>query len=162
MRREPPRAAGGIDVAVTVRSPGIPSPRRVAEWAGAIRDRAGGRGAALSVLFCGDARMRTLNRDFRKKDKPTDVLSFPSGDAFASGNGVDGRSLGDLAIDVPYAARKARELGHPLERELKILLVHGILHLLGHDHETDDGTMFRLQRRHVLSLFGPGPDGVPE
>jgi len=106
--------------------------------------------------------MRALNRDFRKKDKPTDVLSFPSGDAFAGGNGDGGRSLGDLAIDVPYAARKARQLGHPLERELKILLVHGILHLLGHDHETDDGTMFRLQRRHVVSLFGPGPDGVPE
>ncbi|HEV8267000.1 MAG TPA: rRNA maturation RNase YbeY, partial [Thermoanaerobaculia bacterium] len=89
MRREPPPA--GIDVSITVRGSAVPSPRRVAEWAGAIRDRAGGRGAALSVLFCGDARMRTLNRDFRKKDKPTDVLSFPSGDASASGNGDEGR-----------------------------------------------------------------------
>jgi probable rRNA maturation factor len=161
VRREPPPA--GIDVSISVRGSAVPSPHRVAEWAGAIRDRAGGRGATLSVLFCGDARMRALNRDFRKKDKPTDVLSFPSGDGPVNG-GKRGepRSLGDLAIDVPYAARKARQLGHPLDRELKILLVHGILHLLGHDHETDDGTMFRLQRRHVLSLFGPGPDGVPE
>ena len=96
--------------------------------------------------------MRTLNRRFRRIDRPTDVLSFPSG---APG------FLGDLVIDVPYAARQARRRGHSEEREIRILLAHGLLHLLGYDHERDDGAMFRLQRRLVLSAFGDGPDGVP-
>ncbi len=64
-------------------------------------------------------------------------------------------------IDVPYAARQARRRGHPVSREVRILLAHGLLHLLGYDHETDDGTMFRLQRRLILATFGDGPDGVP-
>ena len=116
--------------------------------AAAPRSRAG-----VSVLLCGDARMRRLNREFRKIDRPTDVLSFPAGDP---------SFLGDVAIDVPYAARQARRRGHSLDREVKLLLAHGVLHLLGHDHETDDGTMFRLQGRLVRRAFGPGPVGVPE
>jgi len=97
--------------------------------------------------------MRGLNREWRGMDRPTDVLSFPSGEK---------GFLGDLVIDLPYAARQARRLGHPVSREVQLLLAHGILHLLGHDHETDDGKMFRLQRRLVRRAFGPGPDGVPE
>ena len=99
--------------------------------------------------------MRTLNRVWRGKDAPTDVLSFPGGESGPA------PFLGDVAIDVPYAARQARRLGHSLRREVQVLLAHGILHLLGHDHETDDGTMFALQRRLVRKAFGPGPDGVP-
>jgi probable rRNA maturation factor len=98
--------------------------------------------------------MRTLNRTWRGKDSPTDVLSFPSGEP--------GGFLGDLVIDVPYAGRQARSRGHTLAREVQILLAHGVLHLLGYDHETDDGQMFRLQKRRVRAIFGPGPDGVPE
>ena len=109
--------------------------------------------ASVSVLLCGDARMRRLNREFRRIDRPTDVLSFPAGDP---------SFLGDVAIDVPYAARQARRRGHPLDREVQLLLAHGVLHLLGHDHETDQGAMFRLQGRLVKKVFGPGPDGVPE
>lgn len=130
-----------------------PSARRVAAWAEAILAAASPRGrGAVSVLLCGDARMRRLNREFRKIDRPTDVLSFPAGDPVF---------LGDLAIDVAYAARQAARRGHTLDREVKLLLAHGVLHLLGHDHETDDGTMFRLQGRLVRQVFGPGPDGVP-
>jgi probable rRNA maturation factor len=126
----------------------------VATWTEAILAAAAPRGRApVSVLLCGDARMRRLNREFRKIDRPTDVLSFPAGDpAF----------LGDVAVDVPYAARQAGRRGHSLEREVKLLLAHGVLHLLGHDHETDQGEMFRLQSRLVKKVFGPGPDGVPE
>jgi probable rRNA maturation factor len=127
-----------------------PPANRVARWAVVLL---GERRGGVSILLCGDGRMRSLNRLWRGIDRPTDVLSFPSGErAF----------LGDLVIDVPYAARQARRLGHATERELKVLLAHGLLHLLGHDHETDDGTMFRLQRRWVRRAFGPGPDGVPE
>jgi probable rRNA maturation factor len=125
----------------------------VAAWTEAILAAAAPRGrATVSVLLCGDARMRRLNREFRKIDRPTDVLSFPAGDpAF----------LGDVAVDVPYAARQAARRGHSLDREVKLLLAHGVLHLLGHDHETDEGEMFRLQSRLVRKVFGPGPDGVP-
>ncbi|MBK8597145.1 MAG: rRNA maturation RNase YbeY [Holophagales bacterium] len=125
----------------------------MAAWTEAILAAAAPRGrATVSVLLCGDARMRRLNREFRKIDRPTDVLSFPAGDpAF----------LGDVAVDVPYAARQAARRGHSLDREVKLLLAHGVLHLLGHDHETDEGEMFRLQSRLVRKVFGPGPDGVP-
>jgi probable rRNA maturation factor len=97
--------------------------------------------------------MRSLNRLWRQKDRPTDVLSFPSGES---------GFLGDLVIDVACAARQARGRGHSLTREMQVLLAHGLLHLLGHDHETDDGTMFRLQGRCVKRAFGTGPDGVPD
>ncbi len=153
--RRPPRAkrpAPRAEVTSAVRSG--PSARRVAEWAGRALAAADPRTkATVSVLLCGDARMRRLNRDFRKIDRPTDVLSFPSGEP---------GFLGDVAIDVPYAARQARKRGHALDREVQLLLAHGVLHLMGHDHETDDGEMFRLQRKVVRKPFGPGPDGVPE
>lgn len=148
-RRAP--AEGPVEVAATVRNG--PSAADVAAWTRRIRAAAGARRRPLSVLLCGDGRMRALNRRWRRVDRPTDVLSFPSGEP---------GPLGDLVVDVPYAARQARRLGHPLAREVQILLAHGVLHLLGHDHETDDGTMFALQRRLVLRLFGDGPDGVPE
>ena len=134
---------------------GTPARVRVAHWVDRLLDEAAPARppGALSVLFCGDRRMRSLNRLWRKKDRPTDVLSFPSGEA---------GFLGDLVIDVTYAARQARARGHSLSRELQILLAHGLLHLLGHDHETDDGTMFRMQKRCVKAAFGAGSDGVPE
>lgn len=103
--------------------------------------------------------MRTLNRRFRRIDRPTDVLSFPSLEE--SSLSSSSSFLGDLVIDVPYAARQARRRGHDVSREVRILLAHGLLHLLGYDHETDDGTMFRLQGRLILAAFGAGPDGVP-
>ncbi len=154
-----PRAANAereIEVLATVR--GAPSAGRVEAWARLLLSKHGAkrRSSSLSVLLCGDRRMRTLNRRFRRVDRPTDVLSFlPLGEISSSS------FLGDLVIDVPYAARQARRRGHSTAREVQILLAHGVLHLLGYDHETDDGTMFRLQRRLVLSAFGPGPDGVP-
>ena len=102
--------------------------------------------------------MRTPERTWRRIDRPTDVLSFLT---FKESSSSSSSFLGDLVIDVPYAARQARERGHPVSREVQILLAHGLLHLLGYDHETDDGTMFRLQRRLLLAAFGDGPDGVP-
>ena len=95
------------------------------------------RGGAISVLFCGDLRMRAMNRRYRRKDRSTDVLSFPAAPPL----------LGDIAISVPYAARQARRLREPVTREIDRLLVHGYLHLLGYDHETDAGEMEALEGR---------------
>ena len=141
-----------VDVVSTVA--GAPAASRVASWTRALLAASNApKDRGLDVLLCGDARMRALNREWRRRDRPTDVLSFP-----AAGSEM----LGDLVIDVPYAARQARRRGHALQREVQVLLAHGVLHLLGHDHETDDGTMFRLQRKLVAKVFGPGPDGVPD
>jgi probable rRNA maturation factor len=104
----------------------------------------------VSVLLTGDRRIRKLNREFRGKDKATDVLSFP---AAAPMNGHGGIA-GDLAVSVETAARQAEEHGHPLATELQILVLHGLLHLGGYDHETDKGQMARkeaaLRRRFGL------------
>ena len=85
-----------------------------------------------------DARVRTLNRVYRKKNVPTDVLSFPAGEP---------RQLGDVVIAAGVARRQARAAGHPMQTELRVLALHGLLHLLGYDHETDGGRMARLEAR---------------
>ena len=94
----------------------------------------------VSVLFCADTRMRALNRRYRGQDRPTDVLAFPAGDAGS-------QFLGDIVISVPYAEREARRRREPGAREIDRLLVHGLLHLMGYDHETDDGEMDALEAR---------------
>ena len=91
-----------------------------------------------SVLFCGDKRMRALNRRWRGMDRSTNVLAFPG-----TGSGL----LGDIAVCVPYAAREARRRRETSAREIDRLLVHGFLHLSGYDHETDDGEMDALEAR---------------
>ncbi len=94
----------------------------------------------ITVLLAGDARLKELNRAFRRKNKPTDVLSFP---AVENGEG----HAGDLAISVETAARQAAEHGHSLDAELHILMLHGLLHLAGFDHEADHGEMRMLESR---------------
>ncbi len=88
----------------------------------------------LSLLLTHDEQIRQLNRDFRQEDKPTDVLSFPAGEAGPEMEEVV-PYLGDIAIAVPYAARQAAQAGHDLAGELQLLAVHGVLHLLGYDHQ---------------------------
>ena len=84
----------------------------------------------VSLAFVGDRAIQTLNRKFMKRDRPTDVLSFPLGE-----KGPDGKYyLGDIVIAVPVAFRQARQKGHSLDRELRLLAIHGFLHLLGYDH----------------------------
>ena len=92
----------------------------------------------VTVALTRDARVRALNRLYRQKDAPTDVLSFPAGEP-----GV----LGDVVIAAGVARRQAAAAGHPLSTELRVLALHGLLHLLGYDHERDDGQMARLERR---------------
>jgi probable rRNA maturation factor len=109
--------------------------RRVLRSAGR-RLRASGE---VSVVLAGDRLLRRLNREYRGRDRTTDVLSFPGP------GGEEG--LGDVVISVPTAARHARRRGHSVQRELDLLALHGLLHVLGYDHETDDGAMDRLEAR---------------
>jgi probable rRNA maturation factor len=93
----------------------------------------------VALVLTGDRAVRSLNARYRGKDKPTDVLSFPGPGGEAG--------LGDIVISVDTAARNARAYGRSLPQELDVLALHGFLHVLGYDHETDDGTMDRLERR---------------
>lgn len=102
--------------------------------------KAAGLDHAVAVLLTDNDEMRRLNRQFRRKNKPTDILSFPAAE-------VNG-SAGDIAISLDIASDSAERLGHPLATELKILMLHGMLHLAGYDHETDEGEMAR--REHEL------------
>ena len=94
--------------------------------------------ASATIAFVSDKKIRELNRQFRGIDKPTDVLSFPAADA-------DKLNLGDIAISVETAAKQARENGLTFDHEIAQLILHGLLHLSGYDHETDDGEMNRLE-----------------
>jgi probable rRNA maturation factor len=106
----------------------------LARWLARVAPRSA-RGE-LGIALVSDARMRVLNRSYRKKDYATDVLSFESDE-----------SLGDLVIATGVARRQAREAGHPYQTELRVLALHGLLHLLGYDHEHpgDRGRMQRLE-----------------
>ena len=103
-------------------------------------------GEAASVSFVGDAQMARWNRAYRGKRGATDVLSFP---ASANGDARRGRNayLGDIAISPAAAKRNARRFGRTLPEELRILILHGVLHLVGYDHETDNGEMDRIESR---------------
>jgi probable rRNA maturation factor len=92
----------------------------------------------VTVAVVPDARVRSLNREYRGKNEATDVLSFPAGEP---------GELGDVVIAAGVAGRQARQAGHSLAVELRVLALHGLLHLLGYDHERDDGRMARLERR---------------
>ena len=110
------------------------------------------RAASVAVCLVSDRRMIEFNRRYRGRRATTDVLSFPANDTSDPDGGCH---LGDILISVPRARLQASQVGHSLARELKTLVVHGYLHLLGYDHQTDDGTMMRLQRRLVRRLIGP-------
>ena len=105
----------------------------------------------LSVAIISDRRMRALNRQFRGKDYATDVLSFPS---------EERGFMGDIVIAEGVAKRQAREAGHSLQTELRVLSLHGLLHLLGYDHEADDGKMARVEAR--LRRKAGLPEGLIE
>lgn len=122
--------------------------RRLRPWLAALVAELAREAKSLGVRFVGDREMLRTNRQFRGQDKTTDVLSFP---------GEEGH-LGDVLISVPAARRQAAAAGHGVDAELKTLLLHGVLHCLGYDHETDRGEMERLERRLRRSWIGVGTD----
>jgi probable rRNA maturation factor len=163
MPSRPPRrrSAGRARLVITLTAPdGASLPTRgLATWlAHAAPAKARGE---VTVALVSDARMRTLNRSYRNKDYATDVLSFPAfggtvkagraGGAGRTGEGIAPPAvpnyLGDVVIATGVAQRQADEVGHPVGTEIKVLALHGLLHLLGYDHETDAGTMARLEAR---------------
>jgi probable rRNA maturation factor len=123
--------------------------RRLRSWLTGLVATVAPEAESLGVRFCGDRQMRRVNREFRSQHKTTDVLSFP---------GEEGH-LGDVLISIPVARRQAAEAGHSVERELKTLLLHGVLHCLGYDHETDQGEMERLERRLRRTWLREDEDG---
>jgi probable rRNA maturation factor len=113
--------------------------------------------ALVSVVLVGDAAMRTLNRTYRGKDRTTDVLSFPLDAAPRDASGP--RLLGDIIISVDRARRQAASYDATIRREIERLLIHGILHLLGHDHHRHDerARMEREERRLAAAIGMPWP-----
>lgn len=114
-------------------------------------------GAQAALLLTDDARMHALNRQWRGKDKPTDVLSFPA-------DPIDRPFLGDIAIGLGVSAADARAMGKPFADHLAHLIVHGLLHLLGHDHETEaDAERMEALEVDILARLGlPDPYSLPE
>ena len=121
---------------------------RLDRQARAILSDVGEASAELGILFVGDQRMRSLNRQYRGKDRTTDVLAFAMREAPHSSSSL----LGDVVIAVPTAARQAKEGQRSLDEELTVLLVHGILHLCGYDHERSEKEARRMHRRERMIL----------
>jgi probable rRNA maturation factor len=138
-RGRPPRRvrrAGAACLLVEVVAAGATRPPGLATWLRTIAP-ARARGT-VAVAVVSDARVRRLNRVYRQQDRTTDVLSFPSD---------DGDCLGDIVIAAGVARRQAETAGHSLQTELRVLALHGLLHLLGYDHEHDAGLMARVETR---------------
>ena len=132
------RPSGSAQPAIS-RSHRMPSARTLARFLREAQAAAKLAGQ-VTVLLTSDAEIRRLNRRFRGKNKATDVLSFPAAEAVAA------EVAGDLAISIPTARRQAAEQGNSLTTEIKVLMLHGILHLAGYDHEADSGQMARRER----------------
>jgi probable rRNA maturation factor len=145
-----------IDVVTSgaTRAPGL------ARWLASIAP-ARARGT-MTIAIVPDGRVQQLNRRYRRTDAATDVLSFPaSADRLRRGKPSDERGyLGDVVIAAGVARRQARQAGHSLQHELRVLALHGLLHLLGYDHERDAGRMARVEAR--LRLRGGLREGLIE
>jgi len=121
---------------------------RLAELASETLSALGRANAEVTLVLVRDPAIRKLNRRFRGKDTATDVLSFPASDQREeSAAVVERESLGDVVISTDTAVKQARDAGYSLERELSELVIHGVLHLCGYDHENDNGKMNRVELR---------------
>ena len=120
--------------------------KQVTEWANAVAAEVNLNDFEVSIFFCSDEQIRTLNRDYRSLDEVTDVLSFSQSEGedvgFPTGKR---RQLGDIVISLSQTLRQAAEDNHDPIAEEKMLILHGMLHLLGYDHVTDNGEMMKLQ-----------------
>ncbi|MCK6538746.1 MAG: rRNA maturation RNase YbeY [Anaerolineales bacterium] len=149
-----------------------PFPRELLERAAraALEHQSESLDTDLTIVLTDDAKIRELNRDYLGIDAPTDVISFPASET--DGSEIDGaeidpetgaRYLGDILISIPYAAKSAKQAGHPLEAEAQLLVVHGVLHLLGHDHAKpkEKAKMWKAQAE-ILESLGLGDIKIRE
>ena len=136
-----------VDVQIAADAAGIPASDSIRDWVQrAVNETAPGRDVDVSV--------RIVNRDYRDKDKPTNVLAFPAGDAGFVPPG-ERLLLGDIVVCATVVAGEAEEQGKPLDHHWGHMLVHGTLHLLGHDHATDrDAEVMETLERRVLASLG--------
>jgi probable rRNA maturation factor len=165
------RGAERLDVTIqfATRRTGVPHAKSLVQWANrafaaATKARTTRRPLPLTIRIVGAAESRQLNRTYRGKDKPTNVLSFPADPVLAAparsrsnGNGLGAEAppLGDLAICAPVVAREAREQGKNSRAHWAHMVVHGVLHLLGYDHENDrDAEVMESREVKILSQFG--------
>jgi probable rRNA maturation factor len=126
----------------------------------AALDLSGSPDADLTIVLVDDARIQVLNRDFLAHDAPTDVLSFPADEPDPE---TGRRYLGDVVISLARAAEQARERGHAFEAEMQLLAVHGVLHLLGHDHaEPGEKERMWAAQAEALERLGVSPNIVHE
>jgi len=137
----------GDSLVVFRRAPRALRRKLLQDFAGRLWTEVAGQRHFL-VLITDDRELRRLNRDFLAKDYPTDVLSFPEGNASGA--------LGEIAISVQRAAEQAAERGYDCETEIQVLMLHGLLHLQGMDHEKDRGRMKRTETRWRKTLGLPG------
>ncbi|MGD8351371.1 MAG: rRNA maturation RNase YbeY [Nitrospirota bacterium] len=116
-------------------------------------DLMGFEGAELSLLFVNGERMRALNKEYRRVDADTDVLSFPLFDSYKQFPPAEEFLMGDIVINPQRAGEQAKEAGHSLRKELRVLLAHGLVHLMGMDHEKGgyEGKKMRLMEKRLLS-----------
>ena len=119
----------------------------------------------LTIVLTDDSKIQKLNREYLGLDEPTDVLSFPASET--DGSEIDpetgARYIGDIVISLPYAARSAEKAGHPLESEVQLLVVHGVLHLLGHDHaKAKAKTKMWKAQAEILESLGLGNINIRE
>jgi len=163
---EPPPAGLNLALSVEVDAPGLPDEAQFHSWGEAALKGADddpgrpeaaltGQALELALRIVSSDESQSLNRQWRDRDRPTNVLSFPGGDL----PGLPWRHLGDLVICAEVVAREAREQGKAEQAHWAHMLVHGILHLLGYDHEVDDQAehMEALERRILAQLGFPDP-----
>jgi probable rRNA maturation factor len=147
------RASVDLVLQIATDAAGVPDADRFERWAVAALEGRGDGGLVIRVVD--EAESRDLNRRYRHKDKPTNVLSFP----FEPVPGIDETHLGDLVICAPVVQRQAVEQGKTCEAHWAHMVVHGVLHLLGYDHETDTdaGVMEALETGILHTLGHPDP-----
>jgi probable rRNA maturation factor len=158
-----PKRSQQLDVTVqfATRRTGVPHASSLAKWANLAFGASAARKPAampLTIRIVGAAESRVLNRTWRGKDKPTNVLSFPADSSVVMPSAVDAEEqipLGDLAICAPVVAREAREQGKDPRAHWAHMVVHGVLHLLGYDHENDrDADAMESREVKILAEFG--------
>jgi probable rRNA maturation factor len=159
-----PASAPVVDVDIASTADGIPSATAIRDWVKSALDvsRQPAAAAEVSVRIVEEAEMRTLNRDFRQQDKSTNVLSFPAGAIVGLPADAD-QLLGDIVVCAPVVAREAAEQGKQLPHHWAHMVVHGVLHLLGYDHQSDEqaADMEALEKQ-ALERHGIGnPYGAP-